>query len=98
MSRKQSEVEKSLEKKGFERAKGGDHNYFHYHTKAGKKSRVFTKTSHGMREIDDSLLGQMARQCRLSRADFDRLIDCPLSRDNYEQKLIMAGVIETPPA
>lgn len=97
MSRKQSEVEKSLEKKGFQRG-NGDHNFFHYHTKAGKKSRVFTKTSHGAREIDDSLLGQMAKQCRLSRADFDRLIDCPLDRDNYERKLIAAGVVEAPAA
>ena len=93
MPRKQSDVEKSLEHKGFLRGKG-DHNFFHYHTKAGKKSRVFTKTSHGAREIDDSLLGMMARQCKLPRQDFDRLIDCPLDRDTYEHKLIEAGHVK----
>ena len=97
MPRKQSEVEKSLGVKGFQPAKG-DHNYFHYYSKAGKKTRVFTKTSHGSREIDDSLLSCMARQVKLSRSDFDRLIDCPLDRDTYEKKLIEQGVVEAPAA
>ena len=39
MPRKQSDVEKSLEHKGFLRGKG-DHNFFHYHTKAEKNSLV----------------------------------------------------------
>ena len=93
MPRKQSEVEKSLCVKGFLPSKG-DHNYFHYYSKVGKKTRVFTKTSHGSREIDDSLLGCMARQVRLTRSDFDRLIDCPLDRDAYETKLIDQGLVE----
>lgn len=94
MPRKQSEVEKSLGLKGFLPSKG-DHNYFHYYSKAGKKTRVFTKTSHGSREIDDSLLGCMARQVKLTRSDFDRLIDCPLDRDAYETKLIEQGLVES---
>ena len=93
MPRKQREIEKSLTQKGF-RAREGDHNYFLYWSIAGKKTAVFTKTSHGGREIDESLLGRMARQCRLSRADFDRLIDCPLSRDGYEAKLVASGDVE----
>ena len=96
MPRKQGDVEKSLELKGFQRPKGGDHNYFHYYSKAGKKTAVFTKTSHGSREIDDSLLGRMAKQCKLSRADFDRLIDCPLDRNSYEAKLIEQQAVEAP--
>lgn len=95
MPRKQNEVEKSLLAKGF-RAKEGDHNYFNYYSKAGKKTAVFTKTSHGAREIDDSLLGRMARQCKLSRGDFDRLIDCPLDRDGYEAKLVAQGAVGSP--
>ena len=93
MPRKQSEVERSLVAKGFQH-KEGDHNYFNYYSMAGKKTAVFTKTSHGAREIDDSLLGRMARQCKLSRADFDQLIDCPLDRASYENKLIAQGVVE----
>lgn len=97
MPRKQSDVEKSLTTKGFIR-KEGDHSYFNYYSTAGKKTAVFTKTSHGAREIDDSLLRLMARQCKLSRADFERLIDCPLDRDSYEAKLIDQKAIEAPPA
>jgi hypothetical protein len=97
MPRKQNTVEKSLTAKGF-RPREGDHNYFNYYSKVGKKTAIFTKTSHGAREIDDNLLGQMARQCKLSRADFDRLIDCPLGRDSYEAKLITQGAVEAPPA
>jgi hypothetical protein len=95
MPRRQSEVEKSLLAKGF-RSKEGDHNFFHYYSKAGKKTIVFTKTSHGSREIDDSLLGRMAKQVRLSKGDFDRLIDCPLDRDSYEAKLIEQRVVDAP--
>lgn len=92
MPRKQIEVEKSLTTKGF-RSKEGDHNYFHYYSKAGKKTIVFTKTSHGAREITDSLLALMAKQCKLSRADFDRLIECPLDRETYEGKLVEQSVM-----
>ena len=56
---------------------------------------MFTKTSHGARELDDGLLGRMAKQCQLSRADFDRLIDCPLDREGYEAKLVAAGAVAT---
>ena len=92
MPRKQAEVEKSLLNKGFE-AGGGDHHYFFYYSKAGKKTIVRTKTSHGAREIDDNLLAQMAKQCKLSNADFGLLVECPLSRDEYEAKLIATGVV-----
>lgn len=97
MPRKQSEVERSLTVKGF-RAREGDHNYFNYYSKAGKKTAVFTKTSHGAREIDDSLLSRMSRQCRLNNKDFGLLIDCPLDRDTYEAKLIAQGAVEGLPA
>jgi hypothetical protein len=97
MPRKQNEVEKSLLAKGF-RAKEGDHTYFNYYSKAGKKTAVFTKTSHGAREIDDSLLSRMSKQCKLSNKDFGLLIDCPLDRDTYEIKLIAQGAVEASPA
>ena len=97
MPRKQTDVERSLQAKGFEAAKG-DHNYFHYYSKAGKKTRVFTKTSHGAREIDDSLISMMAKQCKLNNKDFGLLIDCPLDRDAYELKLIAGGLVENPAA
>ena len=95
MPRKQSDVVKSLCITAFKPATG-DHNFFHYSSKAGKKTRIFTKTSHGSREIDDSLLGCMARQVKLGRGDFDLLIDCPLDRDTYEKMLIEQRMVEAP--
>lgn len=94
MPRKQSDVERSLMAKGYVGPERGDHNYFTYHSKSGKKTRIFTKTSHGAREIDDHILSQMAKQCKLSNKDFGRLIDCPLDRDTYEQKLIEQGFVD----
>ena len=96
MPRKQDAVEKSLLNKGFLPG-GGDHNFFFYNSKAGKKTIVRTKTSHGGKEIDDNLLSQMAKQCKLTNKDFGLLVDCPLSRDDYEAKLIAAGHVERPP-
>lgn len=97
MPRKQADVEKSLLNKGFQSG-GGDHNYFFYYSIAGKKTIVRTKTSHGSREIDDNLLAQMAKQCKLSNKDFGLLIECPLSRDDYETKLISVGSVAPPQA
>lgn len=97
MPRKQADVEKGLLNKGF-LSGGGDHNYFFYHSKAGKKTIVCTKTSHGAREIDDNLLAQMAKQCKLTNKDFGLLMDCPLSRDDYEVKLIAVGAVAAPQA
>ncbi len=89
MPRNKQDVEQSLKRKGFMR-KEGDHHYFVYHTMSGLKTAIFTKTSHTpkMRDIPDNLLGQMARQCRLSKSEFLDLVDCPLSREEYEAKVV----------
>jgi hypothetical protein len=94
MPRKQNEVERSLLVKGFVGPEKVDHNYFTYHSLAGKKTRIFTKTSHGAREINDHILAQMAKQCKLTNKDFGRLIDCPLDRKSYEAKLVEQGYVE----
>jgi hypothetical protein len=88
MPRSKTDVESALEKKGFERTEG-DHHYFVYVRKDGKKTLAKTKTSHTrkMKDIPDSLLAQMARQVCLTKPEFLRLVDCPMSRDEYEQKL-----------
>lgn len=62
--RKRNEVERALIKKGFRKSQN-DHSKFVYHLKNGKKTSVWTKTSHGSshREISPTNLGKMARQC-----------------------------------
>jgi hypothetical protein len=93
MSRDKSDVEAGLTRKGFVPNKpGADHNYFVYLSLAGTKARASTKTSHGRSfDIDDSLLAQMARQCGLTKKQFLDLLDCPLSREDYEKLLEQAG-------
>jgi predicted RNA binding protein YcfA (HicA-like mRNA interferase family) len=87
-------IEKALQAKGFVRLEG-DHTFFIYHSVDGKKTPVRTKTSHGSshKEIGDGLVGTMAKQCRLTGKDFKNLIDCSLSQQAYEEKLLAASAI-----
>ena len=57
------------------------------------KTKVLTKTSHSHRQIADGILSQMAKQCGLTNKLFGDLIECPLSRDDYEEMLVQAGVV-----
>jgi len=93
MPRKKRDVRSALEKKGFS-AREGHHHYFCYHDLKGARTKVFTKISHSSKnDLDDNLLGRMARQCKLPRADFDRLIECPMDHDEYDTILRQAGNI-----
>lgn len=90
-NRKQRDVEASLRKKGF-RQREGDHSFFVYHRASDeKKTSVFTKTSHGAKEVDGFLLGQMAKQCHLARNEFLSLVDCTLDQSGYEARLREKG-------
>jgi len=87
VERKRRDIEAALETKGFKRHEG-DHSRFVYYTHDGKKTRIRTKTSHGSggKSIGDPLLGQMAKQCCLTKPDFLDLVDCPLDRNGFEKK------------
>ena len=37
--------------------------------------------------LQDNLLALICKQCKLSKQDLLRLIDCPLSQEEYETKL-----------
>ena len=92
--RKRDEVINALIRKGFVQS-NNDHMKFHYTNQAGKRTQVWTKISRGIKhnEIGKPNLGRMATQCQLSNEDFGRLLDCPLSREEYEDMLVEAGVI-----
>lgn len=87
MQRKQKNVEKALKSKGFVQI-DDHHRYFVYHLLNGKKTKIYTYTSHGNKEIDDFLIRQMANQCMLSKNDFLKFIDCSLKQNEYERLLI----------
>ena len=86
MPKKRKDVESALVSKGFVQ-NDTHHHMFVYYTRAGKKTTLRTRTSHGMREIGDNLLGQMAKQCGLRKKDFLDLVDCPLNRAGYEEQV-----------
>jgi predicted RNA binding protein YcfA (HicA-like mRNA interferase family) len=84
---KVSKIEASLAAKGFQKA-NSHHKFFIYYTKDdNKKTVIKTRTSHGHSEISVGLEKQMAKQCKLDLSDFRNLIECPLSREGYEEKV-----------
>ena len=100
MPLKRREVEQALEGKGFVRREGR-HVFFVYHTRERKlKTSVWTMMSHGNSGVDisRSLSGKMAKQCRINKAEFERLIDCSLSRKDYEELLVDREIIVVPNA
>jgi len=92
MPRKRVDVEKGLLNKGF-RGREGDHHYFNYFNTQGKKTAVFTKTSHSHTEISTGLISLMAKQCKVPKQILEQLVDCPLSQLQYENLLIESGHI-----
>ncbi|MEP7219563.1 MAG: type II toxin-antitoxin system HicA family toxin [Bacteroidota bacterium] len=86
MQRNKRDVEASLRKKGFVQDER-HHHYFIYQTLDGRKTTVRTRTSHSGKELGVQLLKLMARQCCLDRDQFQQLVDCPLSREQYETLL-----------
>lgn len=62
----------------------------------GKKTSVRTRLSHGAKEYSDNLLAQMAKQVKLDRSQFDDLIDCPLTGEEYIRHLVAKGHIRVP--
>jgi hypothetical protein len=94
MPRSKSKVESALKSKGFEQIEG-DHHFFVYLTVDGRKTTAKTKTSHTpkMKDIPDTLLGLMAKQCHLTKNEFLKLVDCTLSREGYEEILRSKNII-----
>lgn len=86
MPRAKRVVEAGLLNKGF-RLANSHHRFFIYYTQQGEKTAVRTRTSQGGNELDDFLLGQMAKQCHLTKSAFLELVDCTLDQVAYELKL-----------
>ena len=86
---KRDDIEAALVRKGFQKS-AGDHSYFTYHTTQGKKTQIFTKTSHGSgyKVLSDDLVSKMSRQIKLKTAQFGELVSCSLTREQYESMLI----------
>lgn len=86
---KVTDVINGLTRKGFFQS-NRDHKFLvFYHN--GKKTSIFTKVSHGSREIDDYLIGKMSCQVKLDKKQFENLINCPLTLEEYLVELRKQG-------
>lgn len=88
MPRKTGDVIARLQKKGFEPSKKKTHHkYYSYRTTDGELTPIYTYVSHSEKELSDYLLSQMAKQCKLKREEFLKLIDCTLDQKGYQAKV-----------
>ena len=88
------DIESSLIKKGFKKKEGKKHIKFFYCDEDGVKTRVTTLLSRSSyKEINDKWVGDMARQCRLSKDDFIDFVECALSHEDYDQHLRSTDVL-----
>lgn len=86
---------KNLKKKGFIDSinHSGDHKYLELHFNG--KMILYTKLSNGSKkDIDDFLINQMSKQCKLSKNEFADLVNCPLSEKKYLKILNEKGLLE----
>lgn len=89
--RKNKEIAKILEKKGFKKIEG-DHSFYFFFVE-GKKTSVRTKISHGRVEYGRELLSQMAKQLNLTNSELQLLFDCPLTQEKYTALLIGKNIV-----
>ena len=57
----------------------------------GRLQTMASRSSRG--EVGHSLIADMARQCRLNRAEFLALVDCSLTEADYRRKLTREGAL-----
>jgi predicted RNA binding protein YcfA (HicA-like mRNA interferase family) len=95
MPKKTKQVRAALLRKGFTE-KGKRHERLVYTRLDGTKTSIRTETSHGERELHDGLLAEMAKQVKLSRTQFDELVECPMDRARYEQVVENTGHFDCP--
>ncbi len=87
MPRKHREVCSGLLAKGFAEERQRKHIHFVYEDLQGRTTIARTMVSHdaGSNDIGDSLLGKMAKQVGLKKRQFEDLIDCPMTRAQFDE-------------
>lgn len=88
-------MDATLLKKGFQRDQTHHHMYWFF--VGSKRTTIKTRISHGEKEYGDWLLGQMQKQLKLNKAQFDRFMDCPMKLEEYQGILVGAGHVVLEP-
>lgn len=90
---KVKQLQRALEKKGYQ-LEENDHHFYRLYDENGKKTKIRTKISHGETEIKDPLINAMRKQMHFAKkGDFLNYVACSLSKEEYydilrEQNLI----------
>lgn len=80
---KASDVAKSLERKGM--TPTNTHHVMYRKVVSDGGGPVITRISHGAKEISQSLISKMARQCELTSQEFRALVECSLSEVAWDE-------------
>lgn len=85
------EVASALQRKGFEPDK--THHFMFWLVVNGKRTSIRTRYSHSDRQIEGGRIGQMSKQMKLSKRQFEDFVDCRLTGEDYAQSLVDAGEV-----
>ncbi len=86
--RKSKEIQSVLSKKGFQVVKGKNHHEFYYLFIDGKKQSIYTYFSHGLKEYDKNLMGEVKKQLKFKETNkAEDFFDCPMSGQQYIEML-----------
>ena len=85
---------KNLIKKGFIDSPHKSVNHKYLELFHNGKLVLYTKISHGNKDLGDHLIKHMSVQCHLNKNDFMDLSNCPLSREDYFEILGKLGLFE----
>jgi predicted RNA binding protein YcfA (HicA-like mRNA interferase family) len=92
--RKAKDIQNVLLKKGFKIYPQKNHHQFYYLTIEGIKYPVYTYFSHGKKEYDKSLMGEIKKQLKFKSPDkAEDFFDCPMSGEQYVKMLVDDNVI-----
>ena len=87
--RKTKEIQKVLVKKGFVLDPAKDHHQFYFLQINGIKQHIKTYFSHGKKEYDKFLMGEVKKQLKFKETDkAESFFDCPMSADDYVDMLV----------
>jgi len=86
------EVKQNLQRKGFKEKQGAKHILYIFMHK--NKKICETHMSRNDQDLNDYLIGKMSKQLYLNKKDFIRLIDCPMSEEEYIKILKDKDILE----
>ena len=83
------DVLRNLKRKGFQDDKRTRHTVLIHRDDEGQKTGVSTVVSRGTKykTLHSPFVSTMAAQCRLTTAQFVKLVGCTMSRDEYSQHI-----------